>query len=112
MYCILLRTIFAPFHGLKIPINKNIKISQNVRFYDGTRVLYYGGNLKIGENTTICSFSKFIISGGDLQIGKNCLLGEYGIYNTFDNLIIGDDVITADRVSFITNIHEIGRAHV
>lgn len=46
------------------------------------------------------------MGGGKLEIGKNCLLGEYGIYNTFANLIIEDDVITADRISFVTNIHQ------
>ncbi|RGR57231.1 acyltransferase [Agathobacter rectalis] len=47
-----------------------------------------------------------LLGGGKLEIGKNCLLGEYGIYNTFANLIIEDDVITADRISFVTNIHQ------
>lgn len=44
--------------------------------------------------------------GGTLKIGKNCLLGEYGIYNTFADLFIEDNVMTADRVSFVTNIHQ------
>ena len=40
------------------------------------------------------------------------MLGEYGIYNTFADLIIGNDVITADRVSFVTNIHEYEDIHI
>jgi acetyltransferase-like isoleucine patch superfamily enzyme len=62
--------------------------------------------MEVKRDTTICNYSKFIIGGGKLEIGKNCLLGEYGIYNTFADLIIGDDVITADRISFVTNIHQ------
>lgn len=42
---------------------------------------------------------------GGLCIGKNSVLGEYGIYNVFSNVKIGDNVITADRVSFVSNIH-------
>ena len=52
--------------------------------------------MNVLQNTTICNYSKFIIGGGNLEIGRNCLLGEYGIYNTFLDLIIGNDVITAD----------------
>lgn len=104
--CILQRTIFSPIHNLKIPLNKNIKIGSNVKFYNGTRVFFYDGTMCIGSNTEVCSFSKFIIGGGQLHIGSNCLLGEYGIYNTFDDLIIGNNVMTADRVSFVTNIHK------
>lgn len=104
--CVLQRTIFASIHRLKIPMNRNIKIDSNVRFYNGTRVVYYGGIMEVGRNTEICSYSKFIIGGGFLKIGSGCLLGEYGIYNTFADLIIGDNVMTADRVSFVTNIHE------
>lgn len=105
-WCVLERTIFAPFYKLKIPICRKIRIGSNVKFYSGTRVIYYEGDMKIGPNTQICSFSKFIIGGGKIEIGNNCLLGEYGIYNTFANLVIGNDVMTADRVSFVTNIHE------
>lgn len=104
--CVLQRTIFAPFYALKIPFNKNIIIESNVRFYNNTRVIYYDGSMKVGSNTEICCFSKFIIEGGKLQIGNNCLLGEYGIYNVFADLIIGNNVMTADRVSFVTNIHD------
>ena len=33
-------------------------------------------------------------------------MGEYGIYNVFADIIIGSNIITADRVSFVTNIHQ------
>lgn len=103
--CVLQRTVFSYFHRLSIPINRHIKIESNVKFYNDTRVIYYDGNMKIGPNTEICCFSKFIIGGGELRIGENCLLGEYGIYNIFADVIIGNEVMTADRVSFVTNIH-------
>ena len=104
--CILQRTIFSCFYDLKIPIKKNINIAENVKFYRGSRVIYYSGVMEVGSNTEICCYSKIILGGGNLKIGKNCLLGEYGIYNVFANLIIGNDVMTADRVSFVTNIHQ------
>ena len=50
-------------------------------------------------------FFKIYYWRGELRIGENCLLGEYGIYNIFADVIIGNEVMTADRVSFVTNIH-------
>lgn len=106
LQCVFERTIFAPIHNIHVPLNKNVKIGKNVKFYNSSRIIYYDGLVSIGPNTEVCSFSKFIIGGGRCTVGRNCLLGEYGIYNIFDDLIIGDHVMTADRVSFVTNIHE------
>lgn len=100
------RTLLSPFFGIKIPFSKNINFEANVSVGSGTRVYNYGGRINVGVNTTICNNSKFIVGeDGRLDIGKNCLLGEQGIYNIFDDLLLGDNVITADRVSFVTNIH-------
>lgn len=103
---LLRRTLFSPFLGIKIPFSKNINFEPNVRVGSGTRLYDYGGIINVCTNTNICNNSKFIVGkDGYLYIGKNCLLGEQGIYNVFDDLILGNNVITADRVSFVTNIH-------
>lgn len=104
-FCILQRTMFAPLYKIKVPLSKKLVFDTHVKLGKGTRMYLYGGSLKIKRDTVICNYSKFIIGDGKLEIGKNCLLGEYGIYNTFSDLIIGNDVITADRISFVTNIH-------
>ena len=103
---VLRRTALAPFYKIKVPLNKKISFGTHVKLGSGTRVYFYGGSLQIERDTVICNYSKIIVGGGKLKIGKNCLLGEYGIYNTFADLIIGNDVITADRISFVTNIHQ------
>ena len=109
---VLQRTLFSWFYQIKLPINNRIKVDRHVKFGRGVRVYSYGGFMEVKENVTICNYSKFIVGDGRLYIGKNCLLGEYGIYNTFADLIIGDDVITADRVSFVTNIHKYEDIHI
>lgn len=103
---VLQRTILKIFYKIKYPINKHVHCDEHVKIGNGTRVYYYDGSMYVGRNTTICNNSKFIIGGSRLEIGTNCLLGEYGIYNTFADLIIEDNVITADRISFVTNIHQ------
>lgn len=106
LFFIIQRTLLSSFYKIKFPINKEVHCDSHVKIGRGTMIYFYNGKMHIKENTTICNNSKFIIGGGKLEIGKNCLLGEYGIYNTFANLIIEDDVITADRISFVTNIHQ------
>ena len=63
------------------------------------------GALAIGHHTKIHKKTKIVIDGGNLTIGGNCSFGESNIFNCFDNIIIEDEVLTADRVSFICNIH-------
>ena len=104
---ILQRTLLSWIYQIKYPLKKEVQCDSHVKLGKGTRIYYYEGTMHVRKNTTICNNSKFIIGGGGrLEIGKNCLLGEYGIYNTFADLIIEDDVITADRISFVTNIHQ------
>lgn len=82
-----------------------ISIGKHTTLGRGSRVYAYNGTMAIGKNTTICNYSKFILGSGNLIIGNDCLLGEYGVYNTFSNIIIGNNVLTADRINYITNIH-------
>lgn len=103
--CVLRRTLFRPLYKIKVPVFKKMNFEKCVKIGSGTRVYLYNGSMCGGHDTVICNYSKFIIGDGKLIIGSNCLLGEYGIYNTFSDIIIGDNVITADRISFVTNIH-------
>lgn len=107
IFYILQRTIFSPFLKVKVPLNSKIIVDTHVKFHKGTRIIFYGGSANIGQDSIICNDSKFIIGlEGKLKIGHKCILGEYGIYNVFSDLIIGNNVITADRVSFVTNNHK------
>ncbi len=104
---VLRRRVLAPFYHIRLPLfTGQILFGKHVSIGAYTRVYVYDGNMVIGDNTAIYNNSKIILNNGRLIIGKNCSLGEYGIYNTFSNIVLGDNVLTADRVSFITNIHD------
>ena len=102
------RTVLKNFNQIKITYGKEVKIGKNVCIAKNVRFLNRNTRpLIIHDNTTICSFSKFsyIENMGSLEIGKGCILGEYGQYNIKGDLKIGNNVITSDRVSFITSTH-------
>ena len=84
----------------KCDIPYSVRLKRNTRF-----LLRRGGNVQIGNNTNIQRDSRIVIDGGNLIIGKNCSFGENNIINVFDIVEIGDNVLTADRVNFISNIH-------
>ncbi len=70
LQCVFERTIFAPIHNIHVPLNKNVKIGKNVKFYNSSRIIYYDGLVSIGPNTEVCSFSKFIIGGGGAPLAE------------------------------------------
>lgn len=63
------------------------------------------GTMSIGNYTRIHKNTKIVLDGGHLIIGNGCSFGEGNIFNCFDDIIIEDSVLTADRVSFICNKH-------
>ena len=44
--------------------------------------------------------------GGGLKIGNNCSIGEHNVFNVFADITLGDNVLTADYVNFVTNNHK------
>ena len=40
-----------------------------------------------------------------LSIGNNTFIGEKCIFNCFETIVIGNNVVTADNINFITNTH-------
>lgn len=92
---------------LKYHDSKILKIEEKTQIMGGVDFLARRkGEMTIGKNTRIHKNSKIVIDGGRLHIGQGCCFGEGTIFNCFDNLIIGDNVLTADRVSFICNKHQ------
>lgn len=102
------RTIFKRLMHIKISCCKSSHFGENVFIGNYVRVYYNKGKkFQIGDNSKICNYSKIIFIGeGGLHIGDNCCLGEYNRINVGGNVRIGNSVITADNVSFITTTHE------
>ena len=75
-------------------------IESNVRF-----LLRNSGNFKMGYNSRICRDCKVVINGGNMILGDNVTVGEKCIFNIFDDISIGDNVLMADKINFITNEH-------
>lgn len=92
---------FIHYHSFnKIYIGKSNKFEKNVRMS-----FRRSGNVSIANTNHFCRDCKIIIDGGSLEVHSNCTFGEGNIFNVFSHIIFGDSVLTADRVSFITNIH-------
>ena len=92
--------IYWKCRGIKCIIGKKATICKYVRF-----ILRKKGTINIGLSSTLCRSSKIVIDGGELLIGNNTCIGENCIFNCFETIIIGDNVVTADNINFITNTH-------
>ena len=89
-----------------------IVCDKTVRWEEAVRVLNRTGQTaKVGEYTRIHRGAKIVLHGADLTIGKHCMIGENNRINVFAPVQIGDNVITADGVSFITNTHNYQDIH-
>lgn len=85
----------------EIVLGKRNRIHRHVRI-----LMRKQGNVNFKNNNEIFEYSKIVINGGNLNIGSECTFGENNVFNVFADIIIGNGVLTADRVSFITNIHQ------
>lgn len=106
---VLQRTILAPFRHVLIQTGSNCKFGKRVFFAPYTR-MYNSQNesVVIGDNTAVFSYTKIGMCGygGALHIGDNCSIGEHNVFNVFADITLGDNVLTADYVSFVTNDHK------
>lgn len=93
--------IYCKCRGTKCILGKKVNICRYVRF-----ILRKKGTINIGLNSTLCRSSKIVIDGGGLSIGNNTCVGENCIFNCFESIVIGDNVVTADNINFITNTHK------
>ena len=91
---------FVHYRSFLRGIDKTVRIEPKVDFFFRRR-----GDICVNEKTLICKNSKIVIDGGKLSIGSGCTFGANNIFNVFDEIKIGDNVLSADRVSFITNTH-------
>lgn len=92
--------IYCKCRGSKCIIGKKVTICKHVRF-----ILRRKGAINIGLNSTLCRSSKIVIDGGGVSIGNNTCVGENCIFNCFETIVIGNNVVTADNINFITNTH-------
>lgn len=84
----------------------NCKIAKGALLHKGVRLLFRRyGTVTIKTGTNIQRNTRIVIDGGELNIGEGCSFGEDNIINVFSKVVFGNRVLTADRVSFISNIH-------
>ena len=94
-------------YRLRYGTSSGFIIGRNNRFDTNNRVLFRKeGTILIGDDNHIQRNGRIVIEGGHLQLGNHCTFGEENIFNVFGNITFGDYVLTADRVSFIGNIHQ------
>lgn len=75
--------------GKNCAIAKSVKIGNNVRI--GSRVILT--NIQIGDNSMLESDIKIVGTGkGNIIIGKECYVGVNNVFDTSDNITIGDYV--------------------
>lgn len=113
----IVKNIITYFNKIKIELWKlhyylryknhdGIEICKSSNFHNKVRMLFRReGSVKIGSHTNFQRDSRIVIDGGNLSVGDNCSFGEQNILNVFDNVIIGNKVLTADKVNLISNIH-------
>lgn len=106
------REILSRFRAIKIQLLGLIHTKQSIVDIRNARLekdvtVYFrrSGSLKVIGNTLICKHSKIVIDGGELYLGKDSTIGENNIFNVFDKVVLGENTLTADRVSFISNTH-------
>lgn len=92
---------FFKYHTMDgFEIEGNVRIEKHVDVF-----FWLKGRIRIQDNSLISKYSKIVINGGDLYIGRHCTFGRNAIFNVFDTIRIEDNVLTADKVSFIGNLH-------
>lgn len=86
---------------------KRINIMKDGKIYSKVRIIqmFSSGKITLGARAKIHKNTKIVLAGGNLQIGENTTIGENSIINCFSDVIIGESVVTADRINFITNTH-------
>lgn len=91
---------------LRYKQNVGFVLDKTTNFHKNVRLLFRRkGTVKIEGQTNFQRDSRIVIDGGNLFVGSNCSFGEQNVINVFDNVIIGNSVLTADRVNLISNIH-------
>lgn len=64
-----------------------------------------GGSIHIETGSVICQNCKIASCGGNIHVGKNSVIGDGAIITAQGDVIIGESVLFADRVSIIANEH-------
>ena len=84
--------------GVKSFIDRPLKIG-------GSENIIIGNNVFIGYKTWIASIPISITSGSILQIGDGANIGHFNHIYATHKIIIGNNVLTADKVYISDNIH-------
>lgn len=94
--CMRLKYWFHP----DISLGKNVVIGKGVSLK-----VIWGGSIKIGDNTKILDNTKIWTYGGDIIIGDNCSINPLCIIYGQSKTIIGNDVLIAGHTMIIPSNH-------
>lgn len=90
----------------KITLNKGVNIGDNVVIdalsRDGIKI---GNNVRIGDYSRILSSGTIKKLGKGVEIGNNCGIGEYSFFGAAGGIKIGNDVIMGQNVRFHSENH-------
>lgn len=102
----LFKKLFNYDFKVEFEYKKNIAIGKGCSFGENTVISgYNGGNVSIADNVVICRNCKIASCGGDLIIKKNVQIGDYCTITAQGGVIIESDVLMADKINIIANMH-------
>lgn len=105
------KTVFLG-RGVRLRNLKNIEFGKACTIEERVQIdgyakqkVSFGNRVKIGANTKISITSHLENFGIGLNIGHDCAIGEYSYLGCSGGVIIGDDVIMGQYVSFHSQNH-------
>lgn len=91
----------AKLCGKGVELEKHIVIGKRSIVSD-----FRGGVIHINDRVSICNYCKILSCGGNIIIGKNSQIGDFAIFTGQGDIVIGNNVVFADKVNLIANEHE------
>ncbi|MDA3905859.1 MAG: acyltransferase [Bacteroidales bacterium] len=110
-YLFLRKRVFLG-NKVKIRNKSNIDFSDNCTLEDYVKIdaysknkIRFGNNLKIGAFSILSSTSHFSRFGAGIKIGNNSAIGEHSFFGAAGGIIIGENVIMGQYISFHSENH-------
>lgn len=97
---------------VKIRNKSNIQFGKNCTLEDHVKIdayarkkIQFGENVKIGAYSILSSTSHFSHFGEGVKMGNNSAVGEYSYFGAAGGILIGDNVIMGQYISFHSENH-------
>jgi acetyltransferase-like isoleucine patch superfamily enzyme len=110
-----LRTLTFVGRGVRIRGKRHIALGRAVTLEPGSRIdgfarrgVVIGDRTKIGALTVVSNTGHLSYLGQGVAIGSDCGIGEFGFIGGGGGVVIGDNVIMGQYVSFHSENHQFG----